>query len=574
MFLFTIPQKQYAIFASVFFCFTHGLHFFSFRVCDLVCGRKTNTSHSFCCAATAVGFFLAVGLVVITVWQNLRIWQKPFLGCVISLVGTIPSGLTSYALVKVLVYAETIQVLCHIKELSVIPITIASCLKNETIHSSQLIRNNSIFQQEHMNHVNTGVADIVAKFDDVNGTQVQFRNAVEIGYRWLESRGLGCQQVLTRPFVMCLNATKEAKKDCLLKGAEALCNIVDISEEICWNLMALSKGSCQYLGPEKITEMLASFRQRLGSLASEVIRMRTGILFEIRVTSNVGDKLSKAWTRILKSLFNTAELVHVIYDITINYLMKLVALIVLLLWPVCYLCCYIWGPLSFDNIYITKAEYLEIQELGDMMEEGKAELQIVPVWIPTLKETIRILWNLFFAADHLLMVVILLIDFYYTNWVNDLHMKWLQVFHNFRTNIFESLRQPSQATGVGFIGEMVVQQLEILQQAIGFDRLLSCIHPAPPVTYSRDIFFIALAQKALYLFVQVNWRYLPSFICARFYRRRHYLRMSYLKAKILLRPLAKQRISVSHCSYATYFQQVLSALLLRLRGPLRKSSRV
>lgn len=576
MFLFTIAHKQYALIASVFFWFTLGSYFYSFRVCDLVCGRNANSSHPLCCASIAGGLFLTVGSAVAIVWRYLSPSLRPFLECILSLVGSMPSGFTSYALMKVLVYAETIQLLGHIRELSAIPITIAACLKNETIHSSQLIHNSSVFQQEHMNHVNTGVTDIIAKFNDVNGTQSQFRNAVEIGYRWLESRGFGCQQVLTRPFALCLNATKEAKKDCLLKGAQALCDIVDISEEICWKLMMLSKGPCQHLGPERITEMLASFRQRLGSLASGVIRMRVGILFELHVTSNVGDKLSKAWTRILESLRDTGELIRVMYDITINYVLKLVAMAGLLLWPVSYLCYYVCGPLSFDNSYITKAEYLEIQGLiEEMAEKDDVELQIVPVWIPTLQETIRMLWDLLFSADQLIIVAFLLVDFYYTNWVNDLHTKWLEMFHNFRTNLSDKIGQPNETTGVGFIGEMVVQQLEKLQEAIGFDRLLSCIRPAPPVTYSRNIFFTALAQKALYVFVQTKWRYIPSFICARFFRHRHYLRMSYLKAKIMLRPRSAQtRNHVSRCCFTLHLRRKLSALFVRLRSPIRKTCHV
>ncbi|XP_057374344.2 uncharacterized protein LOC130695241 [Daphnia carinata] len=572
MFLFTILRKQYAFVASVFFWFTLVFYFYSFRVCDLVCGRNASNNHTVCCASIAGGLVLTVGSAVATLWRYLPTPSRPFLECILSLVGTMPGGFTSYALVKVLVYAETIQLLCHIRELSLMPITIAACLKNETIHSSQLIQNSSIFKQEHMNHVSTGVTDIIAKFNEVNGTQSQFRNAVEIGYRWLESRGFGCQQVLTRPFALCLNATKEAKKDCLLKGAEALCDVVDISEEICWKLMTLSKGPCQHLGPDRITEMLTSFRQRLGNLASGVIRMRVGILFELHVTSNVGDKLSKAWTRILESLRDTGELIRVTYDITINYVLKLVAIAGLIAWPVSYLCYYVCGPLSFDNFYITKAEYLEIHGQEEIVE--KDELQIVPAWIPTLKETIRMLWDVFFAADQLIIVAFLLVDFYYTNWINDLHVKWLGMFQNFRSNVFEKIGQSNETTGVGFIGEMVVQQLEKLQEAIGFDRLLSCFRPAPPATYSRNIFFIALAQKALYIFVQTKLRYIPSFICARFYRRRHYLRMSYLKAKIMLRPPAQSRYPVSRCRFTSYLRRKLSALLVRLRNPIRKTSHV
>ncbi|KAI9556897.1 hypothetical protein GHT06_016691 [Daphnia sinensis] len=574
MFLFTTNHKQYALTASVFFWLTLGSYFYSFRVCDLVCGRNANNNRPLCCATIAAGFFLTVGSAVVALWRYLPSSSRPFLECILSLVGTMPGGFTSYALVKVLVYAETIQLLCHIRELSLIPITIAACLKNETIHSSQLIHNSSVFQPEHMNQVNTGVIDIITKFNEVNGTQRQFRNAVEIGYRWLESRGFGCQQVLTRPFALCLNATKEAKKDCLLRGAEGLCDIVDISEEICWKLMILSKGPCQHLGPERITEMLASFRQRLGSLASGVIRMRVGILFELHLTSNVGDKLSKAWTRILESLRDTGELIRVTYDITVNYVLKLVAMAGLLVWPVSYLCYYLCGPLSFDNFYITKAEYLEIRGLEEMAEKDEQELQIVPAWIPTVKETIRMIWDVFFAADQLMIVAFLLVDFYYTNWINDLHVKWLEMFHNFRTNIFDKIGQPDETTGVGFIGEMVVQQLEKLQEAIGFNRLLSCIRPAPPATYSQNIFFIALAQKAVYVFVQTKLRYIPSFICARFYRRRHYLRMSYLKAKLMMRPLVQTRHPVSRCCFALYLRRKLSTLFVRLRGPIRKTYHV
>jgi hypothetical protein len=569
MFMFTTDRKRFTVVVSVFFWFTIGSYFYSFRVGDLLCGRNAISAQPFCFAATTGGFFFGTGLVIGTAWHFTPISLRPFLECCLSLVGTMPSGFTAYVFVKALAYTEIIQSLCHIRDLTIIPLTAVDCLQNETIYSAQLIRNSSVFQQHHMNQVNTGVVDIAAKFNNVNGTQHQFREAIEIGFKWLESKGFSCQRSFSKPFEICLNATKAAKKDCLLKGADALCDIVDISEEICLRLMTLSRGPCQNLGPEKITEMLMSLRERLGSLASGAIRMRVGILFELHATSNVENKLNGTWTSILRSLRNTSEFIRKIYDITIDYVLKLTAAVGLSFWPIGYLCFYLWGPLSFDNFYITQAEQKEIQGSEEMTEKQGEDLQVVPVWLPTPKETVKMLWNLIFATDQLIILAILLVDFYYTNWVNDLHARWTELFHNFQHNLFANIQQPSQTTGVGFIGDTIAQQLEKLQEAIGFCRLISCIRPPPPIAYSYNVFFIALGQRALYIFAQPQLRFLPSFICARFYRRRHNLRMSYIKAKIMLRSAAEEHHPARN-NLAPRFKRMLYSGVFRLRDYIRK----
>ena len=414
MFVFTADRKTFAVVVSVFFCFTIGSYFYSFRVGDLLCGRNAINSQPFCFAATAGGFFFLTGLVIGTARRFTPISLRPFLECCLSLVGTMPSGFTAYVFVKALAYTEIIQSLCHIRELTIIPLTAVDCLQNETTYSTQLIRNSSVFQQHHMNQVNVGVVDIAAKFNNVNGTQRQFRDAIEIGFKWLESKGFSCQQVFSKPFEICLNATKAAKKDCLVNGADALCDIVDISEEICLKLMTLSRGPCQNLGKEKITEMLTSLRERLGSLASGAIRMRVGILFELHATSNVENKLTGTWTSILRTLRSTSEFIRTIYDIIIDYVLKLVAAVGIIFWPIGYLCFYLWGPLSFDNFYITQTEHEEIRGSEETEEIQWEDLQVVPVWLPTPKEIVNILWHLIFATDQLIILAILLVDYYYT----------------------------------------------------------------------------------------------------------------------------------------------------------------
>jgi hypothetical protein len=575
MFILTADSKRFAMVVSVLFFLTIGSYFYSFRVGDLPCGRNSISTQPFCFAAAAGGFCFVTGLVIGTTWRFMPISLRPFLECSLSLVGTIPSGFTAHVFVKALAYAEIIQSLSHIRELTIIPLTAVDCLKNETIYSAQLIRNSSVFQHHHMNQVNTGVVDIAAKFNNVNGTQHQFRDAVEMGFKWLESKGFGCQQVISKPFETCLNATKASKKDCQVKGADAFCDIVNISEEICLRLVTLSRGPCQDLGPKKITEMLMSFRERLSSLASGAIRMRVGILFELHATSNVGNKLNETWTSILTILRNTSEFIRMIYDVTIDYVLKLMAAAGLLFWPIGYVCFYLWGPLSFDNFYMTHSEHNEIQGLEEMTEIQMEDLQVVPVWLPTPKEIVKMLWHLIFAIDQLVIIAVLLVDFYYTNWVNDLHAKWTGLFQNFQKNLFgNNIQQTSQTAGIGFIGDTIVQQLEKLQEAIGFCRLLSCIRPAPPIPYSYNVFFIALAQRALYIFAQTKWRYLPSFICARFYHRRHDFRMSYLKAKIIFESVTDQDQSSRTNSFASRFKRMFSNCILRLRDSIHKKTDV
>jgi hypothetical protein len=453
-------------------------------------------------------------------------------------------------------------------------LTAVDCLKNETIYSAQLIRNSSLFQQHHMNQLNAGVVDIATKFNNVNGTQHRFRDAVEIGFKWLESKGFSCRQVFSKPFETCLNATKAAKRDCLVKGADALCDVVDISEEICLRLMTLSRGPCQNLGPDKITEMLKGLREGLGSLASGAIRMRVGFLFELHATSNVANKLSGTWTSVLTSLRNTSEFIRKIYAITIDYLLNLMAAAGLLLWPIGYLGFYLWGPLSFDNFYITQSEHKEIQELEEMSETQVEDLQVIPVGFPTPKEMVKMLWQFISATDQLIIAAVLLVDFYYTKWLSDLHTRWTELLHGFQNNFFENIEQTSQTTGVGFIGDTIAQQLKKLQEAIGFRRLISCIGPVPPIAYSYNIFFIALGQRALYILAQTQWRYLPSFICARFYRQRHNLRVSYLKVKIMFKSVTQQHHPSRSNSLASRFERMLSNCIFRLRDSIHKNSDV
>ena len=535
MFLFTMTDKRYGIIVSVLFSFTIGLYFYFCRVGDLVCPDEDSIS---CHSVTIAVVVLVSGLTSGCTWRFLPVSLRV---CA-SLVAIMPGGLCLYFLAQISAYTETVQALWHIRELTLIPLTIAECLKNETIHSAQLIRNSSLFQESHMSDVSTGIGDIAFNLNDVNGTRNQFRNAMEIGFSWLEKKGLGCRQVLTEPFQSCLLATEVAKKDCHDKGAGALCDIVDICQAICKNLMKLSGATCTDLGPEKITELLTSLRDRVGNLASGAIRMRVGILFELHATSKVEEKLASAWAPIITSLDKGTENLRLIYLIATVYVFKFVGAAMIIFWPIGYLCCYIWGPLSFDNFYIT--ENIRNPELQDI--EETEEFQVVPKLFPTLKQTAGILWTLLFSLDQFVIIAILLVDYWYTTYMGVIYANWIKLFQHYQTNPFE-IAEESNLTGVEWIGQTIVQQLEKLQEALGLFRLIICIRPVPPINYSYKVFISAMIQRILYISVQTKFSFLPSFICARFYSQRHRLRMSQIRTKILMKP-------VSSHSKASFFK--------------------
>lgn len=526
MFIFTTPDKTYAVIVAVFFSLIIGFHFYSNKVNDNVCSKFFNSSQ--CQLITNGGIILLAGIVIKGFWcflpDPLRVY--------ISLAAITPGGFPFYTLVSVLTYIETIKVLKHIQEVILIPLTLAQCLKNETTYSTMLIHNSSIFQETHVSDIHIGITGIATEFNSVNSTQHHFKNAIEIGFSWLESRGIGCQQVLTRPFEVCLKASEMAKIDCQSKGVGVFCEILEVSEAICKNLKILSNTTCQDLRPEKIPELFSSLRQGLSKMVSGAIRMRVGILFELHSSSHVEEELTNVWNSLLDIFKNGFKTIMYIFDLFLDFVLRYLSVLWVALWPCYYYCHYVWGPLSFDNFYVPQDDSVRRILSARLLQENK--IQIVPKWLPTVKETGKMLSDLLLSVDQIVIVVILLINFYYTTWANSLSTKWMQLFQQYQNNLFGSSKNQSNLVGVAWIGQMVAKQLENLQDAIGLGRLLDCIHTAPPVNYTYNIFILAMLQRALYILVENNWRCLPSLICARFYRQQHHFRMKCLRSRILL----------------------------------------
>ena len=540
MLVFAVSNRKYAVIINTLFALTIGFYSYSCRIGDnLFCSSISVTYTPVCVAVTTSAIVLATGFTTGLSWQSLPNPVKTY----VSLVAISPAVFSCYTLMTMAAYGETVKALWHIRQLTMLPLAIVDCLRNETVYSVQLLKNTSGFEESHVTGVKRGVGDVITTFNEVNGTQQQFKTALELGFNWLENKGLGCRQVMTRPFEMCLNASETAKKDCREnKGAGPLCDLVDISESVCKNLIVLSKKSCQELGPERIAEMLKGFRTSLGKLVSGAITMRVGILLELHSTSEVEHELELVWNSIVKTLKSGSDTFRFIYHIVVEYLLNYTPIGLIVFGPVWYLFQYIWGSYRFDNNYITRDQCDELVSHGLITDfpSDQSQVQIVPAWMPTFNEMIQILHDIFLSIDQWIVAVVLVIDYYYTNWVNELHHRWITLFDSYENQLFDITQQPKRI-GVGWIGEMIAQQLGKIQEAIGLCRLLECGRPAPPLNYSYNIFVLAMAQRVLYTLIRTKFRFLQSYICARFYRRRHYMRIRYLKSKILLDAVTKQK---------------------------------
>jgi len=279
MFLFTKCNSVYAVLTCAFLSLTVGSFVYVSRP-DYACSNYENKS---LCYAAVGG--ISAGITGLFSGFSWRSWSNP-VRAYSSLMATMTTGWIFNLQMMILTYSETIQVLRHIQQLMAIPFQVAQCLKDEMIHSIRLT-SRSLFQESEIDELNRGVGDIVAHVDTVNRSQSQIKLSIEVGFKWLESRGLGCKDILTKPFEICLNRTEIAKKECRDSGAGTLCDVVNIGSLVCQNLRATSKATCQDLGPDKISKLLSELRSRMSSWISGTIRMRVGILFELHTSSQV-----------------------------------------------------------------------------------------------------------------------------------------------------------------------------------------------------------------------------------------------------------------------------------------------
>jgi hypothetical protein len=218
-------------------------------------------------------------------WKFIPNFGKAYL----SLLAITLTSDSAYYVLTVITYSEAIQPLRHMIALSMTPFTVVKCLKEEMSHSVMLIRH-SIFQQSQVNDTKKGIRDIVTDLNRTNQSQNEFRQSIEIGFKWLENR-LGCKEIMAKPFEMCLNHTSLRLLECKNKGFGTVCDVMKIGLTVCKNLQMITTIACQDFGTEKITKMLEGLRKRILDWFNGTILMRIGVRFQMKTTSLVEDKI-------------------------------------------------------------------------------------------------------------------------------------------------------------------------------------------------------------------------------------------------------------------------------------------
>ena len=61
----------------------------------------------------------------------------------------------------------------------------------------------NLFGESHVHKLNTAVIQVAQTFDAAKQSQDNFRDAIESAFKWLEEKGMTCEQTLVRPAKMC-----------------------------------------------------------------------------------------------------------------------------------------------------------------------------------------------------------------------------------------------------------------------------------------------------------------------------------------------------------------------------------
>ena len=443
----------------------------------------------------------------------------------VSLIATMTGGHVFNLQMTILLYIETMRALSHIQKVTIVPLEVAECLKEETVYSMQLIQR-SMFGESNVDDMNRGIKEVADSFDRARKAQDQFRDSIENGFRWLEKKGSTCTDIL-----------KGAYPNCIAAG-----------NSNCESLRTMDTAPCGIFSEDRITESLLGIRSRIANWISDAIRMRIGILFEMKSTNYVEDELVNAWAPFKAAMNTGSNFFDSVYDFVTSYVLKYMGAIILIIWPFGYILCYNHGPLEFDNAYIPEEE--QEKEHNKVNEETPDEvrylplqlgietdkIQMVPAWIPSPREIVKGIKALIFVVDLLIILLILFVDFFYTQLVDSMYFGSINLFNRYQGNIFDIVRQPlSEAKGMHYIGQILLEQLDRLQQAAGLGRMIACARRAPPINYTYEIFILALVMRLFFIFTQIKLAWLPSMICARYNELRHKQRMRCLKARTLLR---------------------------------------
>ena len=516
MFCFTKVKMLYAVLVCTFFGVTVGAFVFVSRADQMCPTYMNNGTIGLCYVAVGAGAAGVAGMM----WPFLPVPMRVY----VSLIATMTGGHVFNLQMTTLLYVETMRVLSHIQKVTIVPLEVAECLKEETVYSMQLIRR-SMFGESNVDDMNRGIKEVANSFDRARKAQDEFRDSIENGFRWLENKGSHCTSIL-----------REAYPKCVQDGRSN-----------CESIKTLSNAPCGIFSEDRITESLLSIRGRIAAWISDAIRMRVGILFEMKATNYVEDELVNAWAPFKEAMNTGSNLIDFIYEFVTLYVLKYVGATILILWPFGYILFYNYGSLEFDNVYIPEEE--QEKEINKVNEDTPNDLrylplqlgietdkiQMVPAWIPSPGEIFKGIKSLIFVIDLLIILSILFFDFFYTQLIDSMYFGTIDLFNRYQGNIFDIVRQPlSEAKGMHYIGQILLEQLDRLQQAAGLGRMIACARRAPEIDYTYEIFILALLMRLYYIFAQIKLAWLPSIICARYNQHRHKLRLRFLKSRTLL----------------------------------------
>ena len=567
LFLFTKQDFVYALGICFMFGCTIGLFVLVSRTDD-VC-QTYFENKGYCYAAIGASAAVING----ATWPFLNSRFKTW----ISLTSTLPLSPIYAVQMTILGYVETLKPLQHIYSLTKVPLEVAECVKEEVVYSVALVRRN-LFSVSHVQQMNTAVIQVAETFDAAKRSQDKFREAIETVFKWLEEKGMTCEQTLVRPAKMCRpvreffsrcyavpydkeKLTEEEHYYCFLGTYKTFYYEPDTGYNHTWvvshdrasqwfygiycdGVALLSNAVCGIFSKEAVTEMLLRLRDQISAWISDAIRMRMGIQFQVHTTAYIEDELSNAWAPFKKALQTGSDFIGWLYGFIVLFVSRYIGFLTLLLFPVGYSFYYNRGPPDFDNHYIPSS--LQDKEWAKMTEDTPDDLkflplqyietkklQMVPAWIPTPEEIKTFVQSLIWTSDLMVILVILLIDYYYTYLVDAAYYGSMMLFNRYQGNVFDYVHKPD-LKGMAMIGQMVVEQLDKLQQAAGLGRMVACARRAPPITYGYNVFLLTFIMRIAYLYAKVKLSWLPSMMCARYNEHRHNQRMRCLKARTLL----------------------------------------
>ena len=183
-----------------------------------------------------------------------------------------------------------------------------------------------------------------------------------------------------------------------------------------------------------------------------------------------------------------------------------------------YLVVYLFGPLSFDSatkppIPKNKSNVNDI--IGRLSRRCSSVLEFVFHFLNSFK-------------DLTFIGAILLLDYYCTNIYNEFQSYFIDAIDNYKLHT----QHQSNITRTKIITQTIVNELNHLQEAVGFESIITCamqISSAQFIDYSYQVIIFIACQRMIYLYAKMKWRSLPSSVCARFYREKHNQRIGYLK---------------------------------------------